>query len=192
MAGSASGARSHAGANGQAIVRNAPSRAENRGRASPLPPSVNSNDAARLATTSGVSTASPDRALRESLARGPPRMSRLAATTPVMDLGSYAACRLAVDRTARAVVTAPLLACVLDGLPLCSHPRCRACGILVGPGHIELRLEARGRCASCSQLSAPPRRPAACRRMRRQYNRGGRDQGIEQRRGRKRNGAEKS
>jgi hypothetical protein len=43
-------------------------------------------------------------------------------------------------------------ACPLDGLPLAigEHPRCRVCGLLVGPGHAATTLDG-GRCQECAR-----------------------------------------
>lgn len=38
--------------------------------------------------------------------------------------------------------------CFTCGEPLDTHPRCRVCTILIGPGHIETTM-VDGRCSSC-------------------------------------------
>lgn len=43
--------------------------------------------------------------------------------------------------------------CSICGVPLATHPRCRACTILVGPGHTYTRLWL-GMCAGCLKLAA--------------------------------------
>lgn len=41
--------------------------------------------------------------------------------------------------------------CVVDGLPLHSHPRCRSCMIMVGPGHV-CESTTGGLCESCRRV----------------------------------------
>lgn len=38
--------------------------------------------------------------------------------------------------------------CDIDGIPIDEHLRCRGCGILLGPGHLEPTAY-QGYCASC-------------------------------------------
>ena len=55
--------------------------------------------------------------------------------------------------------------CQICGLPLASHPRCPACTILVGPGHLEERLHA-GLCSSCLRYRQRRARRLRTRRAR--------------------------
>jgi hypothetical protein len=48
--------------------------------------------------------------------------------------------------------------CEVDGLPILTHARCRECTILVGPKHLEWRLDANQLCNDCSERVAAVRR----------------------------------
>lgn len=44
--------------------------------------------------------------------------------------------------------------CVVCGLPLLVHLRCRACSVLLGPGHEDSRGDERGLCGACCRYLA--------------------------------------
>lgn len=44
--------------------------------------------------------------------------------------------------------------CQVCETALRSHTRCRACGILAGPGHVVTALEINGKCTSCNEYAA--------------------------------------
>lgn len=51
--------------------------------------------------------------------------------------------------------------CPLDGQPYRDHQRCRACGICVGPVHIETTVDVTGRCEDCAAWAKKQQKRAA-------------------------------
>jgi len=43
--------------------------------------------------------------------------------------------------------------CEVCGVPAAAHPKCRACWIGAGPGHLEPRLDEDGLCGNCAWVA---------------------------------------